>query len=478
MQGQNYIDGAWRQGSVPFETYSPSDLDEHVGTYTKASAADIEEAMDVARRALPAWRSFNMQARSDLLRKAGDLLAARSEEIGTLLSREEGKTLKEGVGETIRAAQCFHYYSGEVLRHPGQWHNSLRDGHNVLVSYEPVGVVAAITPWNFPIALPAWKVAAALAYGNTVVLKPASFVPGCAIKLAEILHEVGVPKGVFNLVMGDGRAAGDIMIDRADALTFTGGTETGRVVLKKAAETMTKVQMELGGKNPFVVLDDANLDLAVECAANGAWIQTGQRCTGTERFIVTKGIHDAFVEKLIKAAAAYKVGHAMDSDTDIGPVCNASQFQANLAFVETGKSEGAELAFGGTEIECRTRGLYMAPTLFLNTKGSMHINQHESFGPIAAVIKVEDLDEAIAVANDCELALSAGIATSNLTHAEKFRRASKSGMVMINAPTAGLEYHVPLGARAPSGYGARETGTAAADFFTESKTSYINHGAV
>ncbi|MDD3799214.1 MAG: aldehyde dehydrogenase family protein, partial [Novosphingobium sp.] len=268
MKGQNYIDGAWRDGSVPFDTINPSDLDETVGNYSKVGAADVEEAMAAARAALPAWRSFNMQARADLLKKVGDMLLAQAEEIGTLLSREEGKTKPEGMGEAIRASQCFNYYAGEVVRAQGEWYNSMREGHNVVVTREPVGVVAAITPWNFPIALPAWKVAGALAYGNTVVLKPASFVPGCAVKLAQVLHDAGLPKGVFNLVMGDGRATGDIMIDKADAISFTGGTETGRSVLRKAAETMTKAQLELGGKNAYVVLDDADIDFAVATAAN------------------------------------------------------------------------------------------------------------------------------------------------------------------------------------------------------------------
>ncbi|MBU6392961.1 MAG: aldehyde dehydrogenase family protein [Sphingomonadales bacterium] len=478
MNGQNYIDGAWRSGAASFETRSPSDLDEVVGQYSKVGAAEVEEAMAAARRALPAWRSFNMQARTDMLRKAGDLLIARATEIGTLLSREEGKTLPEGIGEANRAAQCFHYFAAEVVRAQGEWYNSMRDGHNVVVTREPVGVVAAITPWNFPIALPAWKVAAALAFGNTVVLKPSTFVPGCAVLLAEILEAVGLPKGVFNLVMGDGRATGDVMIDMADALTFTGGTETGRVVLRRAAETMTKAQLELGGKNAFVILDDADLDLAIETVANAAWIQTGQRCTATERLIVTRGVHDQVVERLAAKARGYTVGHALDADTQIGPVANEKQFSENLAFVDTGKREGAELVAGGGGVACRTRGYYMAPTLFAGTTGAMHINQHESFGPILSVIAVDDLDEAIAVANGTELALSSGIATTSLQSAEKFRRESKAGMVMINTPTAGLEYHVPLGGRSPSGFGPRENGPASAEFFTESKTSYINHGVV
>ena len=476
FEGLNFIDGAWRPGPVAVETRNPSDLDEVVGTYAKATADDTHEAMAAARRALPAWRRFNMQARADLLRKAGDLLIARMTEIGTLLSREEGKTLPEAIGEANRAGQCFHYYAGEVVRAQGEWYNSMRDGHNVVVTREPVGVVAAITPWNFPIALPAWKVAAALAFGNTVVLKPSSFVPGCAIMLARILEEVGLPKGVFNLVIGDGRATGDVMIDAADAVTFTGGTETGRAVLRRAAETMTKAQLELGGKNAYVILDDADLDLAIETAANAAWIQTGQRCTATERLIVTRGVHDQVVERLAAKAQAYVVGHALDAATQIGPVANERQFADNLAFVAAGQAEGAELVAGGTALERPTRGYYMAPALLARSTGAMRLNHHESFGPILSVIAVDDLDEAIAVANGTELALSSGIATSSLRSAERFRRESKAGMVMVNTPTAGLEYHVPLGGRSPSGFGPRETGASSYEFFTESKTSYINHG--
>lgn len=478
MTGQNYIDGQWRKGGSVTETINPSDLNETVGRYADATLSMAEEALDAARRALPGWRASNIQARSDLLRKVGDALMSEAQSIGALLAREEGKTLAEAVGETVRAAQVFHYYAGEALRHPGQWYPSLRDGLNVVVSYEPVGVVSAITPWNFPIAIPAWKTAAALAYGNTVVLKPSEFAPGCAVRLTEILEQAGLPKGVFNLVMGDGRALGPTLISGADAVSFTGSTPTGRKVLEQAAPTMTKVQLELGGKNPFVVLDDADLDTAVSAAAQGAWGQTGQRCTGSERIIVTRRIHDAFVERMMQAARELRVGHALDADTQVGPVATQPQFAKNLAAFASAREEGAELAFGGTPIEGRTDGLYLAPALFLNTSNAMRLNREEVFGPVGAIIKVEDLDEAIAVANDCELALSSGIATTNLSHAEKFRRASKAGVVTVNTPTAGVDYHVPFGGRPPSGFGGREQGQGAAEFFTEIKTSYVNHGVM
>ncbi|MCB2059002.1 MAG: aldehyde dehydrogenase family protein [Novosphingobium sp.] len=476
MNGQNLIDGEWRSGIDAFETVNPSDLGEVVGRYSKATESDVARACAAARDALPAWSACNMQARADLLRKVGDVLVERRVAVGTLLSREEGKTLAEGVGEAVYAARCFHFQAGEVIRAQGQWYDSGRDGFNIVVTREPVGVIAAITPWNFPIAIPAWKVAAALAHGNTVVLKPSNFVPGCAVLLGEILQQAGLPRGVFNLVLGDGEPTGGAIIDAADGVTFTGGTETGRLVLRRAAETMTKVQMELGGKNALVVLDDADLDLAVDIAGNGAWRQTGQRCTGTERLIVTRGIHDAFVERLMNSAKRLQVGHALDPDTEIGPVANRPQLEKNLAFVERARAEGAELATGGECLKRRTKGLFMAPTLFVGTRSEMWCNQTEAFGPICSVIKVDDLDEAIHVANDCPYRLSAGIATAGLSSAERFRRYSRAGMVIVNAPTAGLEYHVPLGARAPSGFGPRENGLASSEFFSETKTAYINHG--
>ncbi|MDX2276655.1 MAG: aldehyde dehydrogenase family protein [Hyphomonadaceae bacterium] len=477
MKGQNYIAGQFR-GAPRHTTLSPSNLDEIVGSYAAADISDVEEATAAARGALPSWTAFNPQKRSDLLRTAGDALFARATIIGTLLAREEGKPLREAIGEAQRAAQVFHFFAGEVLRHPGQFQSSLRDGHSVLVSYEPVGVIAAITPWNFPIAIPAWKTAAALAYGNTIVLKPSEFAPGCAVQLAEILHEVGVPPGVFNLVLGAGSALGSALIEQTDAVSFTGATPTGRKILEMAAPRMSKVQLELGGKNPLVVLDDADLDLAVDVALQGSWGQTGQRCTGSERIIVTRNIHDAFVQKLTAKVRALRVGDALDSETEIGPVATAPQLEKNLAFIDRAKKEGAVLAAGGERLETRRRGLFLSPALLVGTTNDMATNREESFGPIASIIEANNLDEAISVACDAEYALSSGICTTNIKSAERFRRAARTGMVMINAPTAGVEYHVPFGGRAPSGYGGREQGAAAAEFFTEIKTTYLNHGVV
>jgi acyl-CoA reductase-like NAD-dependent aldehyde dehydrogenase len=426
----------------------------------------------------PVGAPFNAQARSDLLRRTGDGLLAQAETIGALLAREEGKPLREAVAETVRAAQVFHYYAGEVVRHPGHTLASLRDGHSIQIDYEPVGVCVLITPWNFPIAIPAWKVAAALAYGNTCVLKPSEFAPGCAVLLAQILQAAGLPAGVFNLLIGQGRDLGPVLIGAADAVSFTGATPTGRAILAQAAATMTKVQLELGGKNPLVVLDDADLDQAVEVALQGTYGQTGQRCTGSSRLIVTAGLHDAFVERLTRRMGLLKIGHAMDAATQIGPVATAPQLAKNLDYVASALSEGATLAAGGGPFEAAHAGHYMSPTLFVGARNDMRFNREEVFGPVAGVIQVSDLDEAIAVARDCDLALSSGICTRSLTAAERFRRFSPAGMVMINTPTAGVEYHAPFGGRAPSGYGGREQGAAAAEFFTESKTTYVNHGVI
>ena len=478
MSGKNLIGGQWLEGASAFTTRNPSDLNETVGTYAAADKSQAEAALAAARDALPRWAAGNIQQRADLLRTIGDRLSARAESIGLLLSREEGKTRADGLAEAKRAAQVFYFFAGETLRQNGWFLPGLRDGHNVMVSREPLGVISLITPWNFPIAVPAWKTAAALAHGNTVVLKPSEFAPGCSLLLAQILMEAGLPAGVFNLVMGDGRELGPTLIQGADGVSFTGATDTGRVVLQQAALNMTKSQLELGGKNPLVVLDDANLEQAVQIALDGCFFQTGQRCTATSRLIVTRRIHDAFVEALAKRVRDLRVGHALDDDTQIGPVATAPQLQKDLMFIERAAQDGAECVAGGVRVECRTPGHYLAPTLFIGTHNGMHLNQHEVFGPVVGVMRVEDLDEAMNAALDNELALTAGICTNDLRAAEYFRRRSRAGMVMINTPTAGIEYHAPFGGRKPSGFGGRELGAGAVEFFTEGKTSYINHGVI
>jgi acyl-CoA reductase-like NAD-dependent aldehyde dehydrogenase len=478
VSGRLLIDGRW-QGSDRWEpNRNPSDLSDVIGDYAWASVDQAKEALEAARLALTSWSRSNPQLRSDVLRNAANAIYDRADALAKLLAREEGKVLRDANAEVIRAAQIFHYYSGESIRHPGGFFPSLRDGVNIIVDYEPVGVVVAITPWNFPLATPAWKIAAALAYGNTVIFKPSEVTPACAVALTEILIETGIPGGVFNLVMGSGGQLGDTLIAGANAVSFTGSTPTGRTVLNRAANTMTKVQLELGGKSPLVVLDDADLDQAVQVAFDGAFPQTGQRCTASSRLIVTRGIHDAFVERLTKKVAAARVGHALEPSSDIGPVATEAQLAKDMSYVAGAKEEGAELLCGGERLERPTDGYFLAPALFANTTNSMQLNREEIFGPVAAVIRADNFEEAIAIARDADYALSSAICTRSLAAAERFRRASRAGMVVINAPTSGAEYHVPFGGRPPSGFGAPEQGAAAADFFTEVKTTYINHGVI
>jgi aldehyde dehydrogenase (NAD+) len=476
--GKLLIDGQWRDSGRSEPNRNPSDLSDVVGDYAWASASDAGEALAAARKAFLGWGRSNPQFRSDILRRTGDLILARADALATLLAREEGKLLRDARGEVTRAAQIFHFYAGECLRPPGRFLPGLRDGFNVIVEHEPVGVVALITPWNFPIAIPAWKAAAALAYGNTVVLKPSEITPGCAVALAELLIEAGLPSGVFNLVNGSGAELGDALIDGADAISFTGSTPTGRKVLERAAATMTKVQLELGGKSPLVVLADADLDLAVDSALDGAFRQTGQRCTASSRLVIADKVHDAFVERLAAKVNALKVGNALDPSADLGPVTTEAQLAKDLHYIELAKGEGAELLTAGSVLDLPTRGYYLAPALFANTTNAMRLNREEVFGPVAGIIRVADLDEAIAVACDADFALSAAICTRDIAAAEQFRRAARSGMVVINGSTSGADYHAPFGGRAPSGYGSREQGTAAADFFTEIKTTYLNHGVL
>lgn len=477
MQNANFIAGQWRPAASAVANINPSNLDDTIGDYASASASDAAAAIAAARSAFPAWSRSTPQQRHDALMKVSTEILARAAELGRLLSREEGKTLAEGVGEVTRAGQIFGFFAAEALRVAGDHLASPRPGVDVEVTREPVGVIGIITPWNFPIAIPAWKVAPALAYGNTVVLKPAELVPGSAWALAEIISRSGLPEGVFNLCIGKGSVVGAAMLDSpdVDAISFTGSVPTGRSVAAACigARRMKKVQLEMGGKNPMVVLDDADLATAVDCAVNSSFFSTGQRCTASSRLIVTEGIHDRFVAAVKERLASLKIGDALDPATQIGPVASASQLEQDLDYIGIGRQEGAELAFGGEILNRATPGHYLSPALFTETTNAMRINREEVFGPVAGVIRVRDYDEALAVANDTDFGLSSGICTTSLKHARHFRRNAEAGMVMVNLPTAGVDYHVPFGGRKDSSYGAREQGRYAVEFFTQVKTSYI-----
>ncbi|WP_376743744.1 aldehyde dehydrogenase family protein [Ensifer canadensis] len=412
--------------------------------------------------------------RHAILKKTADEILAPKDELGRLLSREEGKTLAEGIGETVRAGQIFEFFAGETLRLAGEVVPSVRPGIGVEITREPVGVVGIITPWNFPIAIPAWKVAPALCYGNTVVFKPAELVPGCSWAIVDILHRAGLPKGVLNLVMGKGSVVAQAMLDSPDvqAITFTGSTATGKRVAVASVEHNRKYQLEMGGKNPFVVLDDADLSVAVEAAVNSAFFSTGQRCTASSRIIVTEGIHDRFVAAMGERIKGLVVDDALKAGTHIGPVVDQSQLNQDTDYIAIGTKEGAKLAFGGELVSRDTPGFYLQPALFTEATNDMRISREEIFGPVAAVIRVRDYDEALAVANDTPFGLSSGIATTSLKHATHFKRNAEAGMVMVNLPTAGVDFHVPFGGRKASSYGPREQGKYAAEFYTNVKTAY------
>lgn len=471
----NLIDGAWA-GNRFVPNTNPSDLSETVGEFASATAEEAQTAIAAACEAFPAWSRSGILERSRLLRDTAQEILRRKDEIGAILSREEGKTLPEGIGETIRAAQIFEFFSGEALRLAGEAVPSVRPGVEVQVTREPLGVIGIITPWNFPIAIPAWKIAPSLCYGNTVVVKPADAAPASTWVLADILQRNGLPKGVLNLVMGKGSVVGQAFLDSpdVDGITFTGSVGTGRRVAEACARHMRRSQIEMGGKNPLIVLDDADLAVAVDAALNGSFFSTGQRCTASSRLIVTEGIHDRFVAALTEKMTALRVGHAMDAGTQIGPVVDPGQLKQDLEYIAAGKAEGARLMAGGEQVTRATKGYFLTPALFTDCTPTMRIMREEIFGPVAGVIRVRDYDEALSVANGTEFGLSAGICTTSLKHATHFRRNAEAGMVMVNLPTAGVDFHVPFGGRKGSSFGPREQGRYAAEFFTIVKTSYIS----
>ena len=471
---RNFIGGEWLEGANAADNINPSDTSDIIGEYAHASAAQTQQAIDAAYQASSAWGNSSIQHRSDILDNIGSEILRRREELGELVSREEGKTLPEGIGEATRAGQVFKFFAGEALRPGGEFIDSIRPGLDVSVTRAPMGVVGLILPWNFPIAIPAWKVAPALAYGNAVVFKPAELVPTTAHAMAEIIVNAGVPDGVFNLVMGTGAEVGATIVNHpaVNAISFTGSVRTGRDVALAAASRMAKVQLEMGGKNPLVVLDDADLSTAVECAVNGAYFSTGQRCTASSRLIVTEGIHDKFVAAVSDRMHKLTVDHALKAGTDIGPVVDQRQLQQNLDYIQVGINDGANLVCGGEQVSRDTQGFFMTPALFTESSNKMRINREEVFGPVATVIRVKDYEEALATANDTEFGLSSGIVTTSLKYSSHFKRHIQSGVASVNVPTAGVDYHVPFGGIKSSSYGSREQGSYAKEFYTTVKTAY------
>ena len=475
MTFPNLIDGRAVESTDLNTDINPSNVGDVVGKFARASRADLADAIQSARRAFAAWSQSTPQQRFDVLDRAGSEMLARKDELGRLLSREQGKPLADGIGEAARAGAIFKFFAGEALRGGGETIASVRPGIAVEVTREPLGVVGLITPWNFPLAIPAWKIAPALAFGNTIVFKPAELVPASPWTLVDIVQRAGLPPGVLNLVLGPGSTLGAAIASSSDvdAVSFTGSQDVGPSVAAAAVKAGSRVQLEMGGKNPLVVLDDADLPTAVSVAVNGAFFQAGQRCTASSRLIVTEGIHKRFVEAVIERMRALVIDDALKPGTEIGPIVDERQLEKNIEYLGIGRSEGATLAHGGERLTRDTDGYYMAPALFTDTTPEMRINREEIFGPVASVIVVKDYEAALATANDTPYGLSAGIVTTSLKHSSHFKRHSTSGLVMVNLPTAGLDYHVPFGGRKKSSYGPREQGTYAREFYTVVKTAYI-----
>ncbi|PMM07252.1 aldehyde dehydrogenase [Vibrio kanaloae] len=476
VQAENalYIGGEWQAGVSTVTNINPSDISENIGNFAQASAEQVQQAISAAKHAQPEWEKTPIERKQAVLQAIGDELIARCDELGTLLSREEGKPFAEGRGEIYRAGQFFQYFAAEVLRQIGDNAESVRPGVSVEVTREAVGVIGIISPWNFPTATAAWKIAPALAFGNSVIWKPANLTPASAVALTEIIHRQGIPAGTFNLVLGSGSTVGDALINskEVNGVSFTGSVDTGRKVAAATAPNFVRCQLEMGSKNALVVADDADIQTAVDATIAGSFSGAGQKCTASSRLVVMDGIHDQYVEALIKRMSELKVGHALEDGVFMGPVVDGNQLEANLGWVEKARQSGGELVFGGERLSMKHEGFYMSPTLFLNTKNDWEVNQEEVFAPMASVIRVADLEEAIATTNDTRFGLTGGIITQSLRTSAMFKQQAQTGCVMVNLPTAGTDYHVPFGGRKESSFGPREQGQYAKEFYTVVKTAY------
>jgi acyl-CoA reductase-like NAD-dependent aldehyde dehydrogenase len=472
---KNLINGEWVESKETRDNINPSDVSDVVGSYVRADVQQVNGAVEAAVAAQATWAASTPQQRFDILDSVGSEILARKQELGRLLSREEGKILSEGIGEVTRAGYIFKFFAAEALRLGGEHLKSIRPGVEIDILRQPIGVVGLVSPWNYPTAIPSWKIAPALAFGNAVIFKPAELAPGCGWTIAEIISRSGLPKGVFNLVMGSGNIVGNALVShpKVDGISFTGSVEVGHQIAVRCAQQMKKVQLEMGGKNPLVILDDADLNIAVDAAVNGAYFSTGQRCTASSRIIITQGIYDSFIKAMTDRLRTLKVDDALAEGTEMGPVIDETQLEKDLDYVRGARAEGAKIAYGGERLKRQKNGYYMSPALVVETTGEMRINREEVFGPVASVIRVKDYDEALSTANDTPYGLSSGICTTSLKYAAHFKEHAQAGMVMVNLPTAGVDYHVPFGGRKGSSYGSREQGRYAVEFYTTVKTCYI-----
>jgi aldehyde dehydrogenase (NAD+) len=478
---KNYIDGEWvaSKSGKTFPNINPANIEETVGLFQASVAEDVEDACRAAAAARSTWADLPATKRGEYLFKSAELLENRLQQLGEEMTREEGKTLPEAIGEVKRAINIFRYFGGEGSRQFTFQVPSERENVLCYTIRKPMGTVALITPWNFPIAIPAWKIAPALIAGNTVVIKPASLAPLSSFRLIEALHEAGIPPGVINYVTGSGGSVGDALTSNPEikAVSFTGSTSVGTALYKKVSERRIRVQLEMGGKNPTVVLGDADLDYAADILINGAFFSTGQKCTACSRAIIERSVYESLVDRLVEKTRKLKVGNGLDPGVQIGPAVDEEQLKTDLEYIDIAKKEGAELLVGGNRLtgDNYDKGYFIEPTIFSGVSSTMRVAQEEVFGPVLALMVAEDFDDAMRIANDVRFGLSASIVSKDLTRVHQFINRIEAGLITVNLPTAGVEYQLPFGGTKESSYGMREQGPQALDFYSESRTVYLKY---
>jgi aldehyde dehydrogenase (NAD+) len=478
---RNYVAGQWVEckSQKTFPNINPADTDEVVGLFQASGPADVQEACDVAAKAQPGWAALPAPRRGEYLFKAAEILESRLAKLGADMTREEGKTLPEAKAEVKRAINIFRYFGGEGARQFSYQIPSERENVFCYTMRKPLGVVGLITPWNFPSAIPAWKMAPALVGGNTVVIKPASLAPLSALRLVEALHEAGIPAGAINYVTGGGGTVGNTLVEHPAirAVSFTGSCEVGNTLYDRVARRKIRVQLEMGGKNPTVVLKDADLNYAADVLVNGAFFSTGQKCTACSRAVIERAIYERLVEILVAKTRKMKVGNGLEPGIDMGPAVDASQLETDLKYIEIAKQEGAKLLCGGNRLTggIYDKGYFVEPTIFGEVTPEMRIAQEEVFGPVLALMVAEDFEDAMRLANSARFGLSASIVSRDLTRVHQFINSIQAGLITVNLPTAGVEYQLPFGGTKESSFGMREQGPLALDFYTETRTVYLKY---